>query len=469
MAGDITVYNAEPTPARFHRSGAFVRGLMGPIGSGKSVACCMEVVRRALEQAPGKDGVRRTRWAFIRQTYPELKSTTIKTWLDWVRPEKFGPVKWEAPIKHLVKLGKDCELEVLFLALERPDDTKKLLSLELTGAWVNEAREVPKAVVDAATGRVGRFPSARDGGCTWSGVLMDTNPPDDDHWWYRLAEEERPDGWEFFKQPGGRSALAENLGNLPRGYYARICAGKDENWIRVYVDGAYGTVEVGRPVYKGAWNDTLHVAKDELWPLAKQPVVIGFDFGLTPAAVFAQVTPRGQFRVIDELVATDMGLRQFCENVVVPLVKTKYQTTPLHVVGDPAGAQRDYSEDTAFDILDEVLGEYVEDVEEADSNDPTARIEAVKWFLTRLTDGQPTFQLSPSCRVLRKGFNGGYKFRRLQVAGEERYTEKPDKNDFSHPHDALQYAALRLRGGAPKKARPLLNVVSQPADAIAGY
>jgi hypothetical protein len=429
----------------------------------------MEVVRRALEQAPGTNGVRRTRWAFIRQTYPELKSTTIKTWLDWVKPEPFGPVKWEAPIRHLVRLAPDCELEVLFLALERPDDTKKLLSLELTGAWVNEAREVPKAVVDAATGRVGRFPSARDGGCTWSGVLMDTNPPDDDHWWYRLAEEERPDGWVFFNQPGGRSALAENLGNLPRGYYDRICAGKDDGWIRVYVDGQYGTVELGRPVYKGAWNDRLHVAPDELWPIARQPVVIGFDFGLTPAAVFAQVTPRGQFRVVDERVATDMGLRQFAENVVVPLVKTKYQATPLYVTGDPAGAARDYSEDTAFDILEEVLGEHVEAVEAAASNDPAARIEAVKWFLTRLTDGQPTFALSPTCRVLRKGFNGGYKFRRLQVAGEERYTEKPDKNDFSHPHDALQYAALRLRGGAPKKARPLLNVVSQPADPIAGY
>ena len=78
MTGATVVeYTAEPTPAQFHASNAFVRGLVGPIGSGKSVACCMEVIRRGLEQAPGPDGVRRTRWAFIRQTYPELKSTTI--------------------------------------------------------------------------------------------------------------------------------------------------------------------------------------------------------------------------------------------------------------------------------------------------------------------------------------------------------------------------------------------------------
>jgi hypothetical protein len=351
MGRAVTHYNAEPTPARFHRSDAFVRGLMGPIGSGKSVACCMEVVRRALEQAPGRDGVRRSRWAFIRETYPELKSTTIKTWLDWVPEAQFGPVKWEAPIKHVAKFAKDCELEVLFLALDRPQDVKKLLSLELTGAWINEAREVPKAVVDAATGRVGRFPSMRDGGCTWSGVLMDTNPPDDDHWWYRLAEDERPADWEFFHQPSGIGPLAENLRNLPAGYYQRVCAGKDENWVKVYVKGEYGTVEEGKPVYRGAWSDSVHVARDELWPIAKQPVEIGYDFGLTPAAVFAQLTPRGQFRVIDELVATDRGLRQFAENVDVPLVKTKNQGSPLYIVGDPAGRARDYSEDSAFDIL----------------------------------------------------------------------------------------------------------------------
>ena len=73
----------------------------------------------------------------------------------------------------------DTRFEVLFRALDRPADVKKLLSLELTGAWVNEAREVPKAIIDGLQGRVGRYPSMREGGCTWSGLMMDTNPPPD--------------------------------------------------------------------------------------------------------------------------------------------------------------------------------------------------------------------------------------------------------------------------------------------------
>jgi hypothetical protein len=42
---------------------------------------------------------------------------------------------------------------------------------------------------------------------------------------------------------------------------------------------------------------------------------------------------------------------------------------------------------------------------------------------------------------------GAYKYRRLQVAGDERYQDKPDKNGYSHPQDALQYLALGIGDG----------------------
>ena len=80
-------YIAGPTAEKFHACGDFVRGVLGPVGSGKTVICCVEIFSRSLEQRPDKNGVRRTRWAFIRNTFPELLSTTIKTWQDWVSPE----------------------------------------------------------------------------------------------------------------------------------------------------------------------------------------------------------------------------------------------------------------------------------------------------------------------------------------------------------------------------------------------
>ena len=48
---------------------------------------------------------------------------------------------------------------------------------------------------------------------------MDTNPPDTDHWWYKLREENCPTEFKFFRQPAGDSEGAENLDNLPEGYY----------------------------------------------------------------------------------------------------------------------------------------------------------------------------------------------------------------------------------------------------------
>ena len=81
------------------------------------------------------------------------------------------------------------------------------------------------------------------------------------------------------------------------------------------------------------------------------------------------------------------------------------------------------------------------------SNSLVARLDAVNHFLTKLVDANPAFYLSPKCTVLRKGFNGGYKFNRIQVLGDERFKDVPDKNRFSHPHDALQYACQGALSG----------------------
>jgi hypothetical protein len=71
------------------------------------------------------------------------------------------------------------------------------------------------------------------------------------------------------------------------------------------------------------------------------------------------------------------------------------------------------------------------------------RREAVAKYLTRLVDGAPALLVDPSCDMIRRGFNGRYQFRRLQVVGKEfQYKDVPDKNEYSHLHDALQYAAL---------------------------
>lgn len=472
------VYVAEPTAVAFHASDAFVRGVMGPIGSGKSVACVMEIISRAMRQAPDANRVRRTRWAVIRNTYPELTSTTIKTWMDWL-PVAQCPITYSSPITGRFRVGLgdgtrlDCE--VLFLALDLPKDVKKLLSLELTGAWINEARELDKIIIDTVTSRVGRFPAKMDGGPSWSGVIMDTNPPDDSHWWYRLAEEACPAGWRFWRQPPALirraehhyevNPAAENLKHQPLGgeYWLRQVGGKTLEWIKVYLLGEYGTVLDGKPIYAGAWNDALHVAEVALLP--RQEVICGWDWGLTPACVVAQVSARGQLRVLEEVIGQDTGVRQFAEGFVLPLLQTRYRECPHTHIGDPAGRQRSQTDErTVFEELAR-LGLRVMPTA---NNRPLARWEAVRHFLSRLVDGQPGLVLSPQCKVLRKGFNGGYRFRPLQVSGETRYSEQADKNAYSHPHDALGYVCQFLNPRGQRSPAPVL-AGGWVYDAVAGY
>ena len=470
-----SLYEDSPTLQRFADCDARVRGIMGPVGSGKSSACCWEVFRRAMGQAPGRDGVRRTRFAVVRNTDKELLDTTIKTWFEWFPSGIAGT--WHSTNRTFWLRVKDTSgklvavSEVMFRAMDIPKQVRDLLSLELTGAWINEAREIEEEIYRGLLnkGRLGRYPSQRDGGATWSGLWMDTNPPDDLSWWYRVFEEEELDNPEFvlFRQPSGRSDAAENRSNLPADYYEQLLSGSTDQYVRVYVDAEYGTVEEGKPIYAGQWSDKLHVSPVGLWPMKRRAIAIGFDFGLAPSAVIAQITPRGQLRILDEVVGTDMGVRQLVRAGLKPLLGSKYKGLEIErVIGDPSGATKDPSdsENSPFKVLEEEGF----DVEAAPSNDPRVRWEWVRYWLTQLRDGHPALLLDPGCRQLRRGFNGRYKFRRLQVSGpDKRYSDKADKNETSHPHDALQYLCSAY---VPEERRRHVIPIRQyiPASRIAG-
>lgn len=440
---DPMVYTPEPTLERFHGSDAFVRCVMGPVRSSKSTGMCMEIMRRAQEQAKGKNGKRMTRWLVGRSTYRELEDTTVKTWMAW-----FGPHgvlnKQTMTYKYI---NGDVDMEILFRAFERVEDAEKLLSLDLTGAWLNEAVQIPKGVVDKLLDRVGQYPAAIDGGCTWYGLMMDANPPDDDHWWHHLSEIDKPIGWEFFKQPGALvevggefkpNPMAENIGNLNEGidYYLRRIAGKSRDHIRVYYCGQYGFVRSGKPIIP-EYVDAVHFS-DAVDVVPGVPIYVGIDFGLTPAAVFGQRFSNGRWQWFDELVTEDMGAVRFAE-ALSSKIKREYQGYQFDFYGDPAGEQRAQTDErTPFMILN-ANGI---PAKPAPTNDFTLRREAIAVPLSRLIDGKPGLMIGPKCVVTRKGLAGAYGYKRIQVAGDERFEDKPIKNKYSHPVEASGYMMI---------------------------
>src|ERR1700731_2245452 len=77
-------FTATPTCGEMMASEAFGRLIAGPVGSGKTTACLMELLRRAIQQRPALDGYRSTRFAIVRQTLKQLKDTVLKDCKAWL-------------------------------------------------------------------------------------------------------------------------------------------------------------------------------------------------------------------------------------------------------------------------------------------------------------------------------------------------------------------------------------------------
>jgi hypothetical protein len=449
------VYKPSKTIKLFHKDRNFVRAIIGPIGSGKSVGCIADLLMLANEQQPTIDGrnIRFTKWCIFRNTYRELIDTTLQTFHQWI-PQSSGI--WQAGnmkfiLSYPLQDNTFVHTEFLFRALDRPSDVKKLLSLEITGAFGNEAREFPKQIIDMIQGRCGRYPKTiKDPitletlyGPTWHGLIMDTNPPDSDHWWYKLFEEAKPENHSLYHQPSGISPDAENLDHLPSDYYQNMQSGKDKEWINVYVHGQYGFVSDGKPVYP-EYKDDVHYSPNPYIPDPKTTLYIGIDFGLTPAATFSQITPSGQLVTFDELCTFDMGAVSFAKLLKERLNTTYRGFNSIEIYADPAGEQRAQTDETTpFMMLDKqgitAFPTY--------TNDFTIRREVVAEYMLRLDfSGHPAFMLTPGCPMLRKAYAGGYKYKRMNVSGEERFIDKPNKNRYSHVCESHQYLFLGAVG-----------------------
>ena len=431
-------YTPSKVCKNFMMSDSKMRVLMGPVGSGKSVASTFEVIRRASMQEPNKQGIRKSRVAIVRETARQLQDTTIKTFHDWFPPGVCGNYM-RTTKTYFFQVG-DVECEIMFRALDDSDDVANLNSLELTFAWFNECRDINPDIVDAMSKRIGRFPSAKDGGPTWFGMWGDTNPPTMDTWWYYQMEQLDPsdgvsfndNGWDVFKQPSGRSSLAENIENLPEGYYDT--QGRSEEYIRVYIDGEYGLSSAGQPVYK-YFRPDYHMGEQSLRPIINgvRPIVIGMDLGLTPAAVIGQQDPRGRVLILNEAVSSDMGVQRFVRTILKPMIYEHYTGAPVLVVTDPAGVQRAQTDERS--AVDIIKAEGLK-VMPAKTNNVSARLSAVDDYLMRQVDGDSAFLLDPRCSKLKAAMMGGYRFHKKNGNIE--------KNKHSHVAEALQYLMLHI-------------------------
>jgi len=452
------VFDAPPTVERFMLSNSFVRIILGPVGSGKSTGCLMEIMRRAAEQAPSpQDGLRHTRWAIVRQTLQQIKQTVLKEFYTWVAPV----TQFKVSENTIYISYKDIRAEIHLIPLDDEQDQRRLLSMQLTGAWINEFPEIDPAIVPSLLGRLGRYPSGAKGGPSWFGLIMDGNFPNEGGDWHQLLEFTLPPDYQLFKQPGGRTTFAENIPNLPGGreYYDRLARGQSVEWVKRYVDAQYGNDPSGSAVFRESFTPEFHCF-DSLDPIPGKPLIIGQDFGRDPWSAICQLDHRGRFLVLEEVEGTNIGLEQHLLLNLKPRIwDDRYLGLPVAVVGDPSGAAKSsLYEITSFDMLkDEGFQAFP-----APTNDIDPRLRAIEAFLLQQMGGKPMFLIDKGrCPTLVQALRGGYKFATMK-SGMNKPT--PDKNKFSHPMDALQYAALAAHGGMVQGAI-MRRLQRQPAPA----
>ncbi len=321
----------------FHDDSPF-RFIRGPIGSAKTTATIMECVRRAGEQAPQADGIRRTRCVVVRNTLQQLKTTFLVSWMQLLRPVSYWKVS-DSTIEF--RMG-DIELDVLLLPLDSEENIQRLLSLELTFGICAEFRELDLGVVQAVLSRCGRFPSPAVGGPTWYGVWGETNSFTEDSPWFDWLEVDRPSNVFYLVQPGAFEEGADWKKYLPAGYYENLMEANNDLWVDQYVHNKIGPSLSGQAVFRHAFNYDAHVSDAGLLVNPQQPLCIGLDTARNPAAVVTQTDARGRLLVLGECYKEGCGIERFLNDELTPyLAREPFANVPVYCIVDPAGVKRD--------------------------------------------------------------------------------------------------------------------------------
>lgn len=343
---------------------------MSGVGQGKSSACVLELFMLACRQEPDEHGVRYTKFACVRNTYSQLKMTTIPTVLHWLPQKKKGKgetgimdMTWDAPIRGLVDIilpdGTSVHSEWLFFSLDTEKGLSNLLGNEITAAWVNELAEIRIPTLLADIYERCRWPQ----NWTRKVVVADYNPPPLGSWLHELFEKKCPDMWTLYKYPAPVTVVRDPMNPGDPSLYKFIAnpdaaddgpnfhkdgvnywlvSAENRRWqesklIR-FIEGDYPPSAEGRPVHPD-FSHRRHVTKQTLRASRAAPIVVGMDCGRTPACCFMQMQGR-KLVVLAEIMTEDSDAVQMINDHILPMARGPFYGHQLLVSVDPAAMQR---------------------------------------------------------------------------------------------------------------------------------
>lgn len=445
--------------------------IMGPPGSAKTSDLIIKGLVGTWLQNKYPDGIRRARLWVLAIDYRRLWGNLIPSFFEWLpQHDPDNGVVWVGPrggpalqtITMQNPKGETAILEILFEAVGDDWSEAALEALvagkQCTWAWFNEWQNHPEMAWHKVSPRVGRYPRTADAVPVSPGMWGDLNAGIVDSWQHKLWTSGKfKRGVHLFEQPGAfdtdraGNRIAENLQNLPPGYYEQMMLTMPEHEIERKIHNRWGRRLDGEPVF--AFDDRAFVADSVIQPDYRRALLYGVDAGLDPAIVFGQRMADGQLRRLAVIVAKRHGVgpKAFGEAVRAllntPRFKQFFDEKNVHGWGDPAAFHGNDKEDPddahwmdRFAAAAGLVGSMKP--RPAPTNLLTPRLQAVRDTLV-VEEGVPRALFDPEhCAPLRRAYNGAYRFRQLRVVGDVRYDPEPDKNDASHVADADQYLAL---------------------------
>ena len=464
--------SAGPISDAYIVSTAPVSFIVGPGGSGKTVASVKKAIVEAMRIKPSPDGVRRYVLGVWRQKYDNLWKATLPSWWKVLPRDLPGstfigssPRASEHVVPFRDKWGPII-LTARFRAFGEVADPDDVLGNEFTDVYLNELPTLPEELFVSLADRIGRDPPREVIGRNGR-FFGDGNAPDVLNWTYRdFYEEPKPD-YKLFNQPGGRDEGAENP-TMGREYYvqsARINAHR-KWWVRRMVDNKPGFSRDGELVYP-TYDDDRNLAKQTIEPIRGLPIVVGVDGGLTPAALYKQELANGQSRWLAE-VALDSGGMAELATAMLALEAWRFPDHDTHeffAVCDPAMiAGENRTEDLSE--RQRLVEHLARPVKPARTNQTEARWGAVRAKLSlTVAEGGAGLLLDPSCKGIRRGFNQTYHFRKIHGTND---LGSVVKTMDSHPHDAGQYAELESGSARAMKSKRELEDERRRRRELAG-
>jgi hypothetical protein len=463
----------------FLLSRAFIKIIIGPVGSAKTMTALRALRRVAMRQGGRVDGngvlIRKARVGVIRETYPNIEKNTLPSWFR-IHPESDGKFTWKAPFTHRLMLILDedpetgrptdvCDFEIEFRAIGDRSVEEACRGWEVVAVMIDEADLQPPDLLAFLSGRVGRSSDLDPAMVVDQQIILSLNAPYMDNWIYGLAIEKNLGELsdpeliealgdrqllEVFIQPGGREPDAENLHNLPKGYYAiQAAANKHRpDYVARMIDNKFVPMQHGQPV-NPQFDYRQHVRPLE-WD-RRRPLIVGVDQGLFAAAVASQRTVMGGLRTLREAVMfreDGKTLAKIGPTAAGAMVRTmiadnfpELHPDDLRVVADPAAWAAADRADHEMDWVRAFSKGLGHKVRKAKSNKQTLRNEAI-WRAMGEIDG---YAVDPACKHLIRGHLGGYHYRQAEIAGGGGETRGHlEIADTIHTHvcDAEQYAAL---------------------------